>query len=83
MEVITRGYNAGTRDYDSITRSYKREREGIGAIGLDWLGRVLLIGWRGLGRIPASLVSLAWPSPHLSPHPSPSQSLSSPHSTSI
>lgn len=25
---ITRGYNAGTRDYDSITRSYKREREG-------------------------------------------------------
>lgn len=24
---ITRGYNAGTRDYDSITRSYKRERE--------------------------------------------------------
>lgn len=42
MEVITRGYNAGTRDYnagtrnyDSITRSYKREREGIEAIGLD------------------------------------------------
>ena len=26
---ITRGYNAGTRDYDSITRSYKREREGV------------------------------------------------------
>lgn len=25
-----RGYNAGTRDYDSITRSYRREREGIG-----------------------------------------------------
>ena len=25
-----RGYNAGTRDYDSITRSYKREREGAG-----------------------------------------------------
>lgn len=24
---ITRGYNAGTRDYDSITRSYRRERE--------------------------------------------------------
>lgn len=35
MEVITRGYNAGTRDYDSITRSYKREREGVEAIGLD------------------------------------------------
>lgn len=27
---ITRGYNAGTRDYDSITRSYRREREVIG-----------------------------------------------------
>lgn len=27
---ITRGYNAGTRDYDSITRSYKRERERVG-----------------------------------------------------
>lgn len=27
---ITRGYNAGTRDYDSITRSYRREREGEG-----------------------------------------------------
>lgn len=25
-----RGYNAGTRDYDSITRSYRRERERIG-----------------------------------------------------
>lgn len=24
------GYNAGTRDYDSITRSYRREREGVG-----------------------------------------------------
>jgi hypothetical protein len=42
---ITRGYNTGTRDYDSIreviggiggiTKSYKREREGIGTIGLD------------------------------------------------
>lgn len=27
---ITRGYNAGTRDYDSITRSYRRERERVG-----------------------------------------------------
>lgn len=26
---ITRSYNAGTRDYDSITRSYRREREGV------------------------------------------------------
>lgn len=25
-----RGYNAETRDYDSITRSYRREREGVG-----------------------------------------------------
>lgn len=30
-----RGYNAETRDYDSITRSYRREREGVGTIGLD------------------------------------------------
>lgn len=30
-----RGYNTGTRDYDSITRSYRREREGVGTIGLD------------------------------------------------
>lgn len=28
---ITRSCNAGTRDYDSITRSYRREREGVGA----------------------------------------------------
>ena len=28
---ITRSYNAGTRDYDSITRSYRREREREGA----------------------------------------------------
>lgn len=32
---ITRGYNAGTRDYDSITRSYKREREGERGIGTN------------------------------------------------
>lgn len=35
IESITRGYNAGIRDYDSITRSYRREREGVGTIGLD------------------------------------------------
>ena len=52
-------------------------------IGLDWLGRVLLIGWRGLGRIPAGLVPLAWQSPHSIPHSTLPQSLSSPHSTSI
>lgn len=26
---------SGTRNYDSITRSYRREREGVGTIGLD------------------------------------------------
>lgn len=71
------------KSYGVITRSYKREREGVGTIGLDWLGR----GWRGvslvLKGIPASLVPLAWPSPHPSPHLPLSQSLSTPHSTSI
>ena len=71
------------KSYGVITRSYRREREGVGTIGLDWLLGVLLGGWRGLGRIPAALVPLAWPSPHSIPHPSLSQSLSSPHSTSI
>ena len=71
------------KSYGVITRSYKREREGVGTIGLDWLGGVLLGGWRRLGRIPAGLVSSAWPSPHLSPHSPLPQSLSSPHSTSI
>lgn len=40
--VITKGYKSITRSYKSITRSYKsitkgyrREREGVGAIGLD------------------------------------------------
>ena len=59
------------------------ENERSGTIGLDWLG----IGWREgslvLKGIPAGLVSSAWPSPHLSPHPSLSQSFSSPPSTSI
>lgn len=27
---ITESYNAETRDYDSITRNYRREREGVG-----------------------------------------------------
>lgn len=35
LQSITRGYNAGTKDYDNITRSYRRERERVGAIGLD------------------------------------------------
>lgn len=60
------------KSYGVITRSYRREREGVETIGLDWLLGVLLGGWRGLGRMAASLVFLAWPSPHLSPHPSPS-----------
>ena len=64
-------------------KSYRREREGVGTIGLDWLLVVLLGGWIGLGRIPAGLVPLAWPSPHPSPHSPLPQSLSSPHSTSI
>ena len=72
-----------TRSYKSITRSYRREREGVGTIGLDWLLGVLLIGWGELGRIPAGLVPLASPSPHSSPYSLLPQSLSSPLSTSI
>lgn len=30
-----RGYNAGTRDYDSITKSYNEIGERVGTIGLD------------------------------------------------
>lgn len=49
-----------------------KENERSGTIGLDWLGR----GWREgslvVGRIPAGLVSLAYPSPHSIPHPYPS-----------
>ena len=71
------------KSYGVITRSYRREREEVGTIGLDWLLGVLLGGWRGGGRIPAGLVSSAWPSPHLSPHSLLPQSFSSPHSTSI
>ena len=58
-------------------------KEGIGTIGLDWLLGVLLGGWRGLGRMAAGLVPLAWPSPYSSPHSPLPNSLSSPHSTSI
>ena len=59
------------------------ENERSGTIGLDWLLGVLLIGWRGLGRIPAGLVPLAWPSPHSSSHSPLPQSHSTPYSTSI
>ena len=71
------------KSYGVITRSYRREREEVGTIGLDWLLGVLLGGWRGGGRRAAGLVPSAWPSPHLSPHSPLPQSLSSPHSTSI
>ena len=66
-----------------ITKSYGREREGVEAIGLDWLLGVLLGGWRGGERRAATLVPLAYPSRPLSQHPSSSQSPLSPHSTSI
>lgn len=59
------------------------ENERSGTIGLDWLLGVLLIGWREGRGMAAGLVSLAYPSPHLSPHSPLPQSLSSPHSTSI
>ena len=52
-----------TRDYDSITRSYRREREGVGTIGLDWLGR----GWRVVGREGVGVGRLTYPSPPSSP----------------
>ena len=71
------------KNYGVITRSYRREREGVGTIGLDWLGGMLLGGWRGLGRIPAGLVFSASPSPHLSPHSQLPNSFSSSPSTSI
>ena len=72
-----------TRSYESITRSYRREREGVGTIGLDWLLGVLLGGWRGGKGMAAGLVPLASPSPHSIPHSPLPQSLSSPPSTSI
>lgn len=33
--VIIKGYRVITRGYKSIMKSYRREREGIGTIGLD------------------------------------------------
>ena len=44
------------------------ENERSGTIGLDWLGGVLLGGWRGGRGMAAGLVFLASPAPHLSPH---------------
>lgn len=34
-ESITRSYKSITKSYKSITKSYRREREGVGTIGLD------------------------------------------------
>ena len=59
------------------------ENERSRTIGLDWLGIGWREGWRGGRGMAASLVSSAWPSPHLSPHSPLPQSLSSPPSTSI
>ena len=72
-----------TKGYKSITRSYRRERERVWTIGLDWLGRGWRGGWRGGRGMAAGLVSLASPSPHSFPHSPLPQSLSTPPSTSI
>ena len=64
-------------------RSYRREREGVGTIGLDWLGRGWRGGWRGGKGMAAGLVPLAPPSPHPSPHSPLPQSSPIPPSTSI
>lgn len=71
------------KSYGVITRSYKREREGVGTIGLDWLGRGWREGWREGRGMAAGLVPSAYPSPHPSPHSPLPQSLSTPPSTSI
>ena len=57
-----------TDDNTGVTKGYKREREGVGTIGLDWLGRGWREGWRGGRGMAAGLVPSAWPSPHSSPH---------------
>ena len=56
------------KSYGVITRSYRREREGVGTIGLDWLGRGWREGWRGGKGMAADLILSAWPSRPLSPH---------------
>ena len=71
------------KSYGVITRSYRREREGIGTIGLDWLGRVWRVVSLVVKGIVVRLVPSAWPSPHSIPHSSLPQSFSSPLSTSI
>ena len=78
--VITNGYEDITKSYNE--REWERER-GNGTVGLDWLGIGCGEGWRGLGRMAAGLVPLAYPSRPLSPHSPLPQSFSSPPSTSI
>ena len=53
------------------------------AIGLDWLRRGLRVIGLVVGRMPAGLVSSAYPSPHSIPHSPLPQSLPIPPSTSI
>ena len=61
----------------------EKERGRVGTIGLDWLGIGWREGWRGGKGMAASLVFLASPSPHSSPHSPLPNSLSTPPSTSI
>lgn len=56
------------KSYGVITRSYRREREGVGTIGLDWLLGVKRVVSLVLKGIPARLVFSAWLSPHSIPH---------------
>lgn len=60
------------KSYGVITISYRRERERVGTIGLDWLLGVKRVVSLVLKGIPAGLVPSASPSPHSIPHPSPS-----------
>lgn len=71
------------KSYEDITRSYNEIGEGVGTIGLDWLGIGCGGGWRGGKGMAAGLVPSAPPSPHSSPHSPLPQSLSTPPSTSI
>ena len=85
--VIMKSYGVIMKSYGVITKSYEREREGVGTIGLDWLGRGWREGWRGGRGMAAGLVSSASPSPHPSSHLSPLSPLPQSHpippSTSI
>lgn len=71
------------RENEDITRGYNDENEGVGTIGLDWLGIGCGEGCgEGWGMV-AKLIFLASLSPHSSPHSPLPNSFSSPHSTSI